>query len=42
MVYLWIFIGLLIAIIGLTIANVILSKVKKKKLAEKEQEKGAN
>lgn len=31
MVYLWIFLGLIIAIIGLIIANVILSKVKKKK-----------
>lgn len=42
MVYLYIFLGLLIAIIGLTIANVILSKIKKKKLAEKKQEKGDN
>ena len=42
MVYLWIFLGLLIAIIGLTIANVILTKVKKKRLASKEQEKGEN
>lgn len=42
MVYLWIFLSLIIAIIGLTIANVILTKVKKKRLAEKEQEKGDN
>jgi len=41
MIYLYIFLGLLTAIIGLTIANVVLSKVKKKKLAQK-QGKGDN
>ena len=38
MVYLWIFLGLTVAVIGLTIANVVVKRVAKKKEVKKQEE----
>lgn len=40
MVYLWIFLGLIIAIVGLGVANAILTKVKNKKIKKGEKDNG--